>query len=101
MHLIRFAFRASHLLMLPRQCFVYCPWQSPRGGCAPCCYTVQQYTRVSSSHTDTLPEHNGVLTRRPDITNQNYETIFLLTSFALSLLLVFRTNSSYDRWEMD
>ncbi len=34
---------------------------------------------------------------RPNITERNYETLFLLTSFALSLLLVFRTNSSYDR----
>ena len=37
------------------------------------------------------------MSRRPNITDRNYEQIFQLMSFALSLLLVFRTNSSYDR----
>ncbi|CAL5219186.1 g972 [Coccomyxa viridis] len=34
----------------------------------------------------------------PDITRDDYTQPFTLTSFALALLLVFRTNSSYDRW---
>ena len=33
----------------------------------------------------------------PDITGGDYTQPFTLTSFALALLLVFRTNSSYDR----
>lgn len=33
----------------------------------------------------------------PDITRDDYTQPFTLTSFALALLLVFRTNSSYDR----
>jgi hypothetical protein len=33
----------------------------------------------------------------PNITRDNYTMPFTLTSFALALLLVFRTNSSYDR----
>ena len=33
----------------------------------------------------------------PNITSDDYTQPFTLTSFALALLLVFRTNSSYDR----
>ena len=36
----------------------------------------------------------------PDITRDDYTQPFTLTSFALALLLVFRTNSSYDRQAM-
>lgn len=36
---------------------------------------------------------------RPDVVNRDYLPVFQLASFALSLLLVFRTNSSYDRCE--
>ena len=32
------------------------------------------------------------------VVSQNYNQPFLLTSFALALLLVFRTNSAYERW---
>lgn len=34
----------------------------------------------------------------PQAVSDGYVEPFVLTSFALSLLLVFRTNSSYDRW---
>ena len=34
----------------------------------------------------------------PTIVSSKYLEPFALTSFALSLLLVFRTNSAYDRW---
>jgi hypothetical protein len=34
----------------------------------------------------------------PQITNQDYLVVFQLTSFAVALLLVFRTNSAYSRW---
>ena len=32
------------------------------------------------------------------LVSKNYSQPFVLTSFALAMLLVFRTNSSYDRW---
>ncbi|CAL8460788.1 g319 [Coccomyxa elongata] len=34
----------------------------------------------------------------PIITRDDYTVAFTITSFALALLLVFRTNTSYDRW---
>ena len=34
----------------------------------------------------------------PQITNRDYLVVFQLTSFAVALLLVFRTNSAYSRW---
>lgn len=44
-----------------------------------------------------LYHHYGELAGAPCVTCGDYSIPFTLTSFALSLLLVFRTNSSYDR----
>jgi predicted membrane chloride channel (bestrophin family) len=55
-----------------------------------------------ASHTVVLPPplpraQAGYLTDVPDLKATNAP--FGLTSFALSLLLVFRTNTSYQRWD--
>jgi predicted membrane chloride channel (bestrophin family) len=44
-----------------------------------------------------LYHHFGEIHGAPCVTCGDYSTPFTLTSFALALLLVFRTNSSYDR----
>ena len=44
-----------------------------------------------------LYHHFGELAGAPCVTCGDYSVPFTLTAFALSLLLVFRTNSSYDR----
>ncbi|KAI3425146.1 hypothetical protein D9Q98_008917 [Chlorella vulgaris] len=66
-----------------------------RGLAAPLGYVMTLATGVALYHT--LAEA-GYLTDVPDL-KLTTNAPFGLTSFALSLLLVFRTNSSYQRWD--
>lgn len=66
-----------------------------RGLTKPLLYVLSVATAVAAYETT---QQMGIFPFLPDISIKSKE-LFGLTSFALSLLLVFRTNSSYGRWD--